>query len=138
MENGNIPQKDEKVIDSQQPQLIKFIDIDLRDIDAFGFLQQVFLENFSRSQSAKEYMPFWLFARSQKFLEKRYKKKLKEILKLYKKTLINEKHQRRKDKYIERKRKRKDKFFARKQKFCGFFKKIFNKIARIFKKTKKE
>ena len=97
-----IPQQENQAnnqsVENEQPQLFRFIDIDLRDIDAFGYMQQVFLENFSRSQSAKEYMPFWLFMRSQKFLEKRYKKKLKQILKEYKKTLAIERAQKRKEK----------------------------------------
>lgn len=130
--NEIIPQQENQVIEQQNSenassQLIRYINIDLRDIDAFGYMQQVFLENFSRAQYAKEYMPFWLFARSQKFLEKQYKKKLKEVLKQYKKTLFFEKQQQRKNKRIKRR-----------QRFNNFFKSIFDKIARIFRKTKKE
>ena len=135
MENEIIPQQDEKMVnqtqqlvneENAQPQFIRFIDIDLRDIDSFGYMQQVFLENFSRSQSAKEYMPFWLYNRSQKFLEKRYKKKLKELVREYKISLKREKQQLRKQKRLLRKQKRK-----------VFWKKIFQKITKIFRKKDK-
>ena len=132
MENEIIPRSEEQQVDEpisndNQLQLLRYIDIDLRDIDSFGYMQQVFLENFSRAQYAKEYMPFWLYNRSQKFLEKRYRKKLKQLVKEYKISLKREKQQLKKQKSLLRKQKRK-----------AFRKKIFQKITKIFKKKDKD
>ncbi len=77
-----------------------FIDVDLREIDAFSYVHQVFDSVFSKLNYAQEYIPFWLIEKERKFLEKKLNKSLKLVTKLYRKQLRKEKRAKRKSQFF--------------------------------------
>lgn len=76
---------------TQSPENVEYIDVDMREIEAFSYVHQMFDNLFSRLNYSQEYIPFWLIQKERSFLEKKLNKSLKFVTKQYKKQLRVEK-----------------------------------------------
>lgn len=69
-----------------------YIDIDMREIEAFSFVHQNFDMLFSKLNYSQEYIPFWLISKERKYLERKIKKYLKLTSKKYRKQVRKERY----------------------------------------------
>lgn len=76
---------------TQTPGKVEYIDVDMREIEAFSYIHQMFDNLFSRLNYSQEYIPFWLVQKERNFLEKKLNKYLKLATKQYKKQVRKEK-----------------------------------------------
>lgn len=76
---------------TQTLEKVEYIDVDMREIDAFSYIHQMFDMLFSKLNYAQEYIPFWLVQKERTFLEKKLNKYLKLATKQYKKQVRKEK-----------------------------------------------